>query len=216
MLRTAGATLSALLVGPSISAAEQGDWRVRTGPIGVFPSDESDAVFGGKVGVSDAYGLGLTVGYQITERFGIEFLGASPISHDLEGEGGLAGLGDVGEVKQLSPTLTVQYYPELATDWVAPYVGIGASYTTFYEEDSASSLSGALGDPDAAIRVDDSASIAFQVGADWPVSEQIAINSALWYVDLDTQADITANGATTTVDVAIEPWVAMIGATYHF
>lgn len=216
ILASTSLALGGLMIAPNATSAEAGDWLIRTGPAGVFPNDDSDTVFGGEVGVDDGYGLGLTVSYRATDRFGVELLGSTPISHDLEGEAGLSALGDVGEVDQLSPTLSLQYYPQLGTEWVDPYVGAGLTYTAFFDEDSSPSLTGALGDPNASIDVDNTFSPAAQIGADWPVTERIALNTSLWYIDLDTEAAIEAQGTTTNVDVDIDPWVAMIGARFRF
>jgi len=191
-------------------------WWLRTGVVGVFPNDDSGTVFGGEVGVGDDYGPGVTVGYQFSERFGVELLGSTPVSHELQGKGALSRLGTVGEVDQLTPTLTLQYHPQLGIPWVKPYVGVGASYTTFFGEATTASLQGALADPGARIDVDGSGGVAAQLGADWPVTDRWSINTALWYFNQDTEADIEANGTTTSVDVEIDPWVTMIGASVRF
>lgn len=69
----------------------------------------------------------------IKENIAIELLAATPFSHDIKGTGALAGVGKVGETKQLPPTLSVQYHfsPKAS---VRPYVGAGINYTIFFSE----------------------------------------------------------------------------------
>lgn len=213
------AALAAALTMSAAGAAESGDWRVRTGPIGIFPNDGSESVLGGNVGVDSAGSLGLTVGHMVTDRVGLEVLLSAPVSHDLEGRDGLSGLGDIGEVDQLPPTFSLQYHPRLerlGVEWVEPYVGVGLNYTMFFDEDTSPSLANALGDPQTDIDVDDSLGFAGQVGADWPITRRLSVNTTLWYIDMGTEAHIHAGGSTTTADVDVDPLVAMVGATFRF
>ena len=63
--------------------------------------------------------------------------------------------------------------------------------------------------------------IYLQVGVDIPFSDRWAVNIGVWYIDIDTTAEITAKAAGEQVakvkfDVDIDPWVYNIGIAYRF
>jgi outer membrane protein len=103
---------------------------------------------------------------------------------------------------------------------VQPYVGIGVNYTIFFEEDVSSTLEGALSSPGGAkgrLSVDNSIGLAGQAGIDIPLGEQLVLNAAVWYVDIDTDATFKfAGGNRVTADVEIDPWVYMVSLGYKF
>jgi outer membrane protein len=199
-------------------AYEAGDWIVRGGLAGVFPQDSSSEVSGidgSGVGVDNGYGVGISLSYMMSSSFAVELLGALPFSHDLQGEGSLSGLGQVGETKHLPPTLLVNYYvPGFAGGTVQPYAGIGVNYTLFFDEDTSESLDGALGN--TSLELDDSTGLALQLGADFDVGNDIQFNMALWWIDIDTTGTITSDAGVNTVDVDIDPLVLMIGFAKRF
>jgi outer membrane protein len=56
---------------------------------------------------------------------------------------------------------------------------------------------------------------------DIPFSEHWAVNLGVWYIDIETEAEITAksggaNVAKVKFDVDIDPWVYNIGIAYKF
>ena len=63
--------------------------------------------------------------------------------------------------------------------------------------------------------------VALELGVDYRLSEHFGLNAAIWWVDLDTEATITALAGDTevgeiTTDVDIDPMVYMVGFTYAF
>ena len=108
-----------------------------------------------------------------------------------------------------------------------PFIGIGLNYTVFFDEDTDKELVetlGALTDgavDGADLDLDDSFGLAGQVGVDIPFSENWAFSAAIWYIDIDTEAEITAKSGGAQVDklkfdVDIDPWVYNIGIAYKF
>ncbi|MDH3993201.1 MAG: hypothetical protein OEV47_09820, partial [Gammaproteobacteria bacterium] len=62
---------------------------------------------------------------------------------------------------------------------------------------------------------------ALQAGVDIPFAEHWAVNLGVWYIDIETEAEITAksggaNVAKVNFDVDIDPWVYNIGIAYKF
>lgn len=211
------AAVSALGFSGMASAYETGDVLVRAGPTWVLPNDDSSAVRpipGSGVSVDDGVSLGFSATYLITPQIGVELLAALPFKHDIKGEGSLDGV-DIGSVKHLPPTLTLQWYPRLGVDWVQPYVGAGVNYTTFMSEEADGELESIVGK--TKISLDDSWGYALQAGADWRLNDKWFINTSLWYVDIGTEATLkTAGAGTLKTDVDINPLVVMLGAGMRF
>ena len=200
----------------SVAAAEQGDWIVRGRAILVSPQEDASGVEpafpNGSVEVEDAVVPELDFTYFLTRNVGVELiLATSP--HDLEGTGDLEGLGKIGDVWALPPTLTLQYHfqPEAK---VRPYVGVGFNYTIFYNEDATSSLNNAIGD--TSISLDESFGVAVQAGVDVDVSENWFVNADIKWIQIDTTATLNTGGSINKVDVELDPIVAGIGLGRRF
>ncbi|MEL6360328.1 MAG: OmpW family protein [Pseudomonadota bacterium] len=198
------------------AAAAEGDWLVRLRGIAVAPTENSSDVLpgfpGGQVGVETAFVPELDFTYFLTDNIGAELiLATSP--HDLVGEGTLAGLGEIGDVMALPPTLTLQYHFN-PNGKFRPYAGVGVNYTIFYSEDASDSLINAVGP--TTLDVDDSVGVSFQVGADIELTERWFLNADVKYIQIDTTATLNSGGAINTVDVDLDPIVAGVGIGLRF
>jgi outer membrane protein len=230
-------TLAVALVGGAVTtqAYEQGDWILRVGATTVDPDTDSDDINlpGGlvaKAEVDKDTQLGIIPAYMVTDQFAVEVLAATPFEHDIEaqGVGAIKGTNlDAGSTKQLPPTVSVQWYPRGGQTGWQPYIGAGLNYTVFFDEDVDNQLIGLLGDlTDGAVNgadldLDDSWGLALQAGVDVPINEHWAVNVGVWYLDIDTTAEITAKADGATVDkvkfdVELDPWVYNIGVAYKF
>ncbi|MGM0563271.1 MAG: OmpW/AlkL family protein [Pseudomonadota bacterium] len=217
-------TATAVAIGASLSLsatnafAQEGDFILRVGAAHVSPNDDSSNVLGTDDGVSVDAGtsLGFSGTWMLKDNWGVEVLASLPFTHDINGTGSLDGIA-IGETKHLPPTVSMQYYPNSGSDSFSPYVGLGLNYTLFFDEKADSELKTALGTNDVKLDLDDSVGLAAQVGADWKISDNLYFNAALWYIDIETDADVVVDGATaTTVDVGIDPVVAMMGIARRF
>jgi outer membrane protein len=152
-----------------------------------------------------------------------------PFEHDIKGDGALSAVGDIGSTKHLPPSLLLQFYPLEKSTSLMPYVGIGWNYTLFFEEDTndefTSAVAGIINTPLArtTLELDDSDGVAFELGADWRISDQFAVNTSVWYLDIDTTARIDAVTTGGEVikdaarfDVEIDPLVYSVGAAFKF
>ncbi|SQG00637.1 OmpW [Paucimonas lemoignei] len=206
-------------------AYEAGDFIVRAGVAHVEPNEDSgeirldgSKVSGTKATVDGENQLGLTFGYMITPHIGLELLAATPFSHTVSVKGLGAGLdGKLGDIKQLPPTLSLQYYPMEASSKFQPYAGIGINYTTFFDTD----LTGNRKSQGFSnLKLKDSVGLAGQIGMDYLLTDNILLNASVWYVDIDTEATVDGPSALsvgkTKVDVDIDPWVYMVGVGYKF
>ncbi len=237
MKKTLTMALAIGLAGGSMvgQAYEQGDWILRVGATTVAPDSNSDDINlpGGlvaKAEVDNDTQLGIIPAYMITDSLAIEVLAATPFEHNIEaqGQGAIKGTNlDAGSTKHLPPTVSVQWYPRSGQSGWQPYIGAGLNYTIFFDENTDGQLVGLLGSltggavNGADLSLDDSFGLAAQAGVDIPIDEHWAFNAGVWYLDIDTQAEITAkaNGATAAkvkFDVQIDPWVYNVGIAYKF
>ncbi|NCF18676.1 MAG: outer membrane beta-barrel protein [Haliea sp.] len=229
------ALAAALASGTMMAQAyQQGDWVLRVGATTVDPDTDSDDInlpqgVVAQADVDDDTQLGIIPMYMVTDKFGVELLAATPFEHDISADVRGSSLSvDAGSTKQLPPTLVVQWYPRGGEDGWQPYIGIGLNYTLFFDEDVDNELVdtlGALTDgvvQNADLDLDDSFGLAAQAGIDIPFSDRWAFNIGVWYIDIDTEAEITAKAAggaqvaKVKFDVDIDPWVYNIGIAYKF
>ena len=132
---------SSLLTVSTASAYQAGDWIVRAGAAGVYPTGEGKVpdTGGGKVEADSAWSLGLNGTYMATNNVGIELLAAWPFKHDIDCKGSLSALGTCADTKHLPPTLTVQWHFDTGSKF-HPYVGVGVNYTYFFDTNTKGDL----------------------------------------------------------------------------
>ena len=212
--------LAAALAAPLAQAHQAGDIIVRAGAITVDPREDSGAI---KVGGTATPGtatldsdtqLGLNFAYMLTDKVGIELLAATPFSHDVGVKGLGAPLdGKLGSLKHLPPTLSVVYYPLDSKSAFKPYVGAGINYTWFFDDKLSSE---AEGKGFSGLDMKDSWGLAFQVGADYMLTDSLMINAQVRYIDIDTTGTTYLAGDKVKVDVDVDPMVYMVGLGYKF
>jgi outer membrane protein len=225
------ASLVALaLAAPLANAFEAGDILIRAGAITVNPEADSSSVkvdqgplagadLGGKATLSSDTQLGLNFAYMLTNHLGIELLAATPFEHDvkLKGTALSAANGKLGTLKHLPPTLSLVYYPLDPKSAFQPYVGGGINYTYIYDEHVGSQAQSA---GFSNFKAENSWGMAWQVGADYMLTDNIMINAQVRYIDIDTRATVENNsiapGTRARVDVDVDPFIYMVGLGYKF
>jgi outer membrane protein len=215
--------LAVALAGAGIMAQayEKGDWVLRAGAVTVDPDTNSDLIDESipyKVDVDDDTQLSIIPVYMVTDKWAVEVLAATPFKHDITVDNTPI---DAGSTKQLPPTVSLQWYPRGGLEGWQPYIGIGVNYTVFFDEDTDNELITFLGVDDADLNLDDSFGLAAQAGVDIPFAENWAMNLGVWYINIDTEAEVAAKVGGSTVakvkfDVDLDPWVYNIGVAYNF
>ncbi len=221
-----GASLVALaLTAPAAHAYQPGDFIVRAGAITTAPNESSsdlkfdgNKVAGTKATLDSDTQLGLAFAYMLTDHVGLELLAATPFKHTVGVKGLGGGLdGKLADIKQLPPTLSLQYYPMEASSKFQPYAGVGINYTLFFDEDLSSNRKQ---QGFSNLKLQDSVGFAGQLGMDYMITDNLLVNAAVWYVDIDTKASVNGPSALgyskTKVDVDVDPWVYMVGLGYKF
>ncbi|MBL0285521.1 MAG: hypothetical protein IPQ01_17515 [Zoogloea sp.] len=119
---------------PSAQSARHDFGQDRLQPIipQVRSGDLSAPSFPGtKIDVEEAGAPIFTLSYMVTDSFSVEFYAGLGYKHDVVGDGAIAGVGKIGSVQQISPTLFAQYRFLSANSMVRPYVGLGLTYAYF-------------------------------------------------------------------------------------
>ena len=217
---------AALLASAAASAYEAGDWIVRGGAVMVAPNDDSsnldlagEQLAGTGVEVDDNTQLLLNVTWMANEHVGVELLAATPFEHSVDSKG-LPGLGlglsdvEVGSVKHLPPTLTVLWYPMESGAAFQPFIGAGINYTIFFQEDTSGAARAALGARN--LELDDSWGLAARAGFDYMLSDCWSLHAGVYYLGIDTKANLDTALGKVGVDVDINPWVYTVGLGYRF
>ncbi|MFZ2321253.1 MAG: OmpW family outer membrane protein [Pseudomonas sp.] len=214
----AASLLALAVASPAAHAFKEGDIIVRAGAITVDPHEDSGevhvggaAVAGTKATLDSDTQLGLNFAYMVTDHVGVELLAATPFSHDV-GTKGLGGL-QLGTIKHLPPTLSAVYYPMESASAFQPYVGLGINYTWFFDTELTSEAEGAGFN---GLDMDDSWGLAYQVGADYMLTDNIMLNAQVRYIDIDTTGTTYAGTTKVDVDVDVDPFVYMVGLGYKF
>ncbi|MGV8843956.1 MAG: OmpW/AlkL family protein [Pseudomonas sp.] len=220
------ALLTLALVAPLAQAHTAGDIILRAGAITVDPQESSSDIWvgalntdvaGTKATLNSDTQLGLNFAYMLTSHVGIELLAATPFSHDVgvQGMPGVfAGLnGKLGELKHLPPTLSAVYYPMQSSSAFQPYLGLGINYTAFFDEElsSEAEAKGFKG-----LDMENSWGVAYQVGMDYMLTENLMLNGQVRYIDIDTTGTTSFGGKEVKVDVEVDPLVYMVGLGYKF
>ncbi|MEL6301668.1 MAG: OmpW family outer membrane protein [Pseudomonadota bacterium] len=212
-----------LALGSTAVAYEPGTWFIRGGVANVSPDASSSALVldGTAIGASSAdvednTQLGLTFGYMLTDHWAIEVLASTPFTHEITADTGALGLGtiDAGETTHLPPTVSLQYWFADSSSTFQPYVGAGLNYTLFFDEDVDAQLEGVLGPGD--LSLDASLGLALQAGFDYALTDKLALNVGVWWVDIDTDAKFNFAANQLTTEVEIDPLVYSVSLGWRF
>lgn len=191
--------------------AAEGDWLVRVRALQMDPSNDNSitAVVPalGEVKAEDKLFPEVDISYFFTPNIAAELILTVPQKHDVE----LGGV-DIGSVKHLPPTLTLQYHFNPAGT-IRPYAGIGLNYTRFsgVKLDAGTVLGGSV-----PLKVDrSSVGWAAQIGVDIQLAPQWFLNLDAKYVKIDS--DISVKGAGIPVTkLDIDPLLLSVGLGYRF
>ncbi len=183
-----------LMSGSAIAQAKDGPWLVRVRAVNLDFSND------------DSTGLGLTLNnkvipevdftYFFNKNLAVELILTIPQAQTVASKG-----TDIGSLKHLPPTVTLQYHFD--ADGFKPYVGAGLNYTRI------SSVSLPPG-----VDVDrSSVGGALQLGVDIPLSGNMVLNFDLKKVYLGT--DVSAAGKTIGT-LKLDPLLVGVGLGWRF
>ncbi|MER9164867.1 OmpW family protein [Mesorhizobium sp. M0715] len=192
--------------GASVTEAPS-PWQIRQRALGVVTEDSGyvNAVPGSDLSYSNTVTPELDISYFFTDNIAAELILGTTYAN-IGGQGTIGGLGNIGKVWLLPPTLTLQYH---FTDLGAfkPYVGAGVNYTIFYNQDAGSA---------DALKVKNTFGTALQVGFDYMVDQHWGVNFDVKKLFLKPDFDVMVDGAKLTGKAELDPWLIGAGVTYRF
>lgn len=220
-------TLSSLAVAVALAAAggaanaqSAGRWMVKAGVNHIEPKVSSGdlgapSIAGTKVDIEGAASVIVTATYMVTDTVSLEFYAGAPYEHDIVGAGAIQGVGKLGSVKQVSPTLFAQYRFLAADAPLRPYVGLGLTYAYFYGEEGSGTLTALTNPGGPATRL--SASSA------WGVSPQLGVAFRLnerWFLDGSVIKTFIKNETTLStgqkIETKLDPISVNVSVGYRF
>ncbi|MER9690260.1 OmpW family protein [Mesorhizobium sp. M0139] len=182
-------------------------WQVRLRALGVVTEDSGyvNAVPGSGLSYSNTVRPELDISYYFTDNIATELILGTTYAN-IEGQGAIGALGNVGKVWLLPPTLTLQYH---FANFGAfkPYIGAGVNYTIFYNQHAGSA---------DALHVKNTFGTALQVGFDYMVDQHWGVNFDVKKLFLKPDFDVTVDGAKQTGRAELDPWLIGAGVTYRF
>lgn len=230
----------AALASGSAMAQKAGDWQVGAGWFHLAPQDSSKPltvtspvyaqVPGSGASVSNSDTLGLNATYFVDSHWAVEGVFGIPPKFKLYGTGSLAGVGELGEARQWSPTLLGKYYFNDGQDKFRPFAGLGVTYVWYNHVDLTSGLQNALGAQFAQApgtttttgKLDSSFAPVFNVGAAYQFDPHWGVSFSVSYIPLKTKAKLTTSGtngvqlATSEASLKLDPIVPYVALTYKF
>lgn len=187
--------------------SEKSPWQVRVRGLYVLPHDSGfvSGIAGSGLSYSNTTIPEIDFSYFFTDNFAAELILGTTYSR-VNGEGSIAGLGEIGKTWLLPPTLTMQYH---FTDLGAfkPYIGAGVNYTMFYNQSGKSAQS---------LDVKNTFGAALQVGVDYMVDDHWGVNFDVKKIFLRPDFSANVGGAEVNGKAKLDPWLIGAGVTYRF
>lgn len=176
---------AAVLTTSTAFAQTAGTWMARMGVTTIAPQVDSgylsapDYMGGTKADVGSNTQLSGGITYMYTDHWAVDVPLAMPFTHKIIGDGALKGAGDLAEVKAIPFTVFLQYRFMEANAKFRPYVGLGATYAYFFDEQGSGKLTATTnpGGPPTKMTVDSKWALTPQIGATFAINDK-------WFVDL--------------------------------
>lgn len=154
--------------------------------------------------------------YMFTDNLSAELVLGVPYKHKLVGDGMIKGVGTLGTVEALPPTIFGQYRFFQPNAMFRPYLGVGVTYAYFQKETGSSTLTAFL-DPGG------KSPSTFEMDAKWAVSAQIGATMRIndsWFADVaavKTKLKTTAHFNTgQSISAKLDPVAVSVAVGYRF
>ncbi|WP_027802851.1 OmpW/AlkL family protein [Paraburkholderia dilworthii] len=192
-----GSTMAGEVLADGVHA---GDVLVRLRAISIEPEVHTSGTLSSLgVGVNNALVPELDLTYMIRDAIGVELILGTSRHHVT------SGLGDLGGVNVLPPTLLLQYHFNHA-GMIRPYVGAGVNYTYFYND-------GLSAGPEGIQVSRSSFGPAVQAGVDVQITKTVFLNADIKKIWMHTDASV---GGSSLGRLDIDPLVLGIGVGMKF
>ncbi|MPM38546.1 Outer membrane protein W [bioreactor metagenome] len=217
----AGAALVVLAACATAQAQVAGTFSARIGATRIMPDVDSGNLSepsfpGTKIDVNSNTQLSGGINYMLTDNIALDLPLALPFKHKFYGDGAIAGVGQLGQVKVLPATLFVQYRFLEANAAFRPYVGFGVTYAKFFKNRTTATLTGLTGgspsNPTTA-KMDNKFAVTPQIGFVYNINERWFVNASYYKSFLKTKAHLSTGQS---IAVKLNPDVVSIDIGYKF
>ena len=170
---------------------------------------------GSTIDIKSASALFFTATYMVTDDISLEALGGLPYKHDIIGTGSVSGVGKIGSIHQISPTLLLQYRFLSADAPLRPYIGAGPTFAKFYGSKGSAALTAVTnpGGPPTTIGGDTEWGATTEIGANYKIDKHWFIDAAILKTFINTKAQLST-GQTTKARLNPVAINASIGYTF--
>ena len=214
------AAVAALAASSGASAQAAGQWAVKAGVGKITPKVKSGdvsapALPGSQAAVGPDTQPIFAIAYGVTDNLSVELDLGLPYKHEISGAGAIEGVGVLGTVESLPPTLFAYhrfYEPEAR---FRPYVGAGLTYAYFANESGSGKMTALsdIGGPPTTFSLKNKFAGTLQIGLIMNINKK-------WFVD----ANISKTWLKTTVsfssgqtqDMTLNPQAVTLGLGYKF
>ena len=203
------ADLETIQPAPETNVSEQGPgpWKVRLRGLYVLTHNKGvvNGIDDSDLAYTNTTIPELDISYFFNENIASELILGTTYAN-IDGKGSIEGLGKIGKVWLLPPTVTLQYHFTNFGDF-KPYVGAGVNYTMFYDQKAKSADK---------LDVENSLGAALQVGFDYRIDDHWDFNMDVKKIFMQPKFDVTVGGTDYTGKAKIDPWLIGTGIGYRF
>lgn len=202
-------------------AQSAGSLTVRLGATQIAPEVQSGdlsppAFVGTKADIKEDTQPTAGITWMWTDHISLDLPLAAGFTHEIYGDGAIAGVGKIGEVKALPVTLLLQYRFLDPGSTFRPYLGIGPTYAKFYKARSTAALTALTGgtpDNPTTLEVESKLALTAQVGMSFAITPKWSIDAAVLKTKLKTRTTLSTGQ---TLDATLDPWSYTVGVGYTF
>jgi len=206
--------------GGAAQAQSAGTWLAKGGVNNIDPHVSSGDLSppsqpGTKIDVKSATSGVLTATYMWRDDVSVEFYIGLPYRHDIVGAGSIAGVGKIGSVKQVSPTLFGQYRFMPASAALRPYVGLGLTYAHFYGEEGSGTLTALTnpGGPPTKLSASSAWGLSPQIGLTYKLNERWYLDAAVIKTFIKNHTDLSTGQR---IETKLDPLSTNVSLEYRF
>jgi outer membrane protein len=211
---------AALAASPAAQAQSAGQWTVKVGATKITPKVDSGdvsapALPGSKADVGADTELTFGATYSFTDNLSAELALGLPYTHKIYGAGAIAGVGELGTVKSLPPTLFVQYRFFSPDAMLRPYVGLGATYAYFTDETGSGRLTAVsdIGGPPTTFTIKSKLAPTFELGLVYNINPKVYADLFVTKTLLKTKVNFSSGQ---TQDMTLDPLAVGFMVGYKF
>ena len=215
------ALAAGLLAACAAHAQGAGSLTVRVGATDVTPDTRS-----GTLSAPSFAGTRAAVGSNLQPTAGVTWMWTSNVAfdvpltagykHDITGDGAVAGVGKLGEIKSHPATVLVKYRFGAPDAAVRPYVGAGPTYARLHGARSTlalTALTGGTPTSPTTFSMESKWTATGQVGLAWRLGGKWSLDTAVLYTPLKTRMTLSTGQ---TLDASLDPTSVSVGVGYRF